>query len=56
MGAILTTQANAMPMFLGGRFLTGFGGGIASSAAKPYVAEMSSPKNRGWTMGLMNSF
>ena len=43
-------------LLLGGRFLTGFGGGIANNASKAYLTEITSPLNRGRWMGLLNSF
>jgi MFS family permease len=43
-------------MFLGGRFLTGFGCTAANTAAKSYVAEITSPISRGRWMGVLNSF
>ena len=43
-------------MFLGGRFLTGLGCSTGSTSAKSYLAEITSPSNRGRWMGLLNSF
>lgn len=43
-------------MFIGGRFLTGLGCTTASTSAKSYLAEITSPSNRGRWMGLLNSF
>lgn len=43
-------------MFIGGRFLTGLGCSTGSTAAKSYLAEITSPANRGRWMGLLNSF
>jgi len=43
-------------MFLGGRFLVGFGCTTAAAAAKSYMSEITSPWNRGRWMGLQNSW
>jgi MFS family permease len=53
-GAILTGLAQNMGMFLGGRFLTGLGCTMAAIASKTYMAEITSPKTRGFWLGLLN--
>lgn len=70
-GAIISANATGMPMFLFGRWLTGFvshvldvykgkltwqGCTAANTAAKSYVAEITSPASRGRWMGVLNSF
>ncbi|KZT60194.1 general substrate transporter [Calocera cornea HHB12733] len=56
LGAMLTANATSMGMFMGGRFLTGFGCTFAATSAKSYLAEITSPSSRGRFMGLLNSF
>ncbi|ORY30407.1 general substrate transporter [Naematelia encephala] len=55
-GALITALARNKGMFIGGRFLTGLGCTTANTAAKSYMAEISSPATRGRWMGLLNSF
>lgn len=55
-GALITANAHNQGMFIGGRFLTGLGCTTASTSAKSYLAEITSPSNRGRWMGLLNSF
>ncbi|KAI5454184.1 hypothetical protein NCC49_004249 [Naganishia albida] len=55
-GALLSALSKNMPMFIGGRFLTGLGCTTAALASKSYMAEITSPHNRGRCMGLLNSF
>ena len=43
-------------MFIGGRFLTGLGCTTAATSAKSYLAEITSPVNRGRWVALLNSF
>lgn len=43
-------------MFIAGRLFTGLGCTTASTSAKSYLAEISSPASRGRWMGLLNSF
>lgn len=49
-------MAHNMGMLLGGRFLVGVGSSLAGTAAKAYLAEISSPWNRGFALGIQNSF
>ncbi|KAK7056820.1 hypothetical protein VNI00_002537 [Paramarasmius palmivorus] len=55
-GAVVTANATQMSMFLGGRFLTGFGCSCAATSAKSYLAEIVPPRTRGAYMGFLNSF
>ncbi|KAF9013519.1 general substrate transporter [Cyathus striatus] len=55
-GAVLSANAKQKEMFLGGRFLTGFGGSCASASAKSYLAEMAPAHSRGAYLGFLNSF
>ncbi|KAJ6584954.1 general substrate transporter [Mycena capillaripes] len=55
-GAIITAMADSRSMFLGGRFLTGFGSTIGGAAAKSYLAEITPPQSRGAYLGFLNSF
>jgi MFS family permease len=53
---LISANAKNQSMFIGGRFLTGLGCTTASTSAKSYLAEITSPSNRGRWMGLLNSF
>lgn len=55
LGCFINGYAKNMGWLLGGRFLVGLGGTLAGTAAKVYLAEMSSPWNRGFVLGLSNS-
>ncbi|RSH89841.1 hypothetical protein EHS25_001827 [Saitozyma podzolica] len=55
-GALVTCFATNMSMFIAGRFLTGLGCTTASTSAKSYMSEITSPASRGRWMGLLNSF
>jgi MFS family permease len=55
-GALISGLAHNFGMLLGGRFLTGFGGGIANNSSKSYLTEITPPTTRGRWMGLLNSF
>ncbi|KAL1728595.1 general substrate transporter [Schizophyllum commune] len=55
-GAALTANSRNEGMFLGGRFLTGMGGGCAGASAKSFLAELAPPKWRGAYLGFLNSF
>ncbi|KAJ7056462.1 general substrate transporter [Mycena amicta] len=55
-GAFLTANAQSKAQFIGGRFLTGFGGSCGGAAAKAFMAELAPPKSRGAYMGFLNSF
>lgn len=45
-----------MGMLLAGRFLVGCGSTMGGTAAKAYLAEISSPWHRGFALGVQNSF
>lgn len=53
-GCFINGYARNMDWLLAGRFLVGMGGTMAGTAAKVYLAELSSPWNRGLTLGLQN--
>jgi len=55
-GAVITANAQNKGMFLGGRFLTGFGSACAGASAKSYLAEMAPAPSRGAYLGFLNSF
>ncbi|KAF8917115.1 general substrate transporter [Mucidula mucida] len=55
-GAIVSANSTSMKMFLVGRWLTGLGCSLASTAAKSFLAELSPAKHRGAYMGFLNSF
>lgn len=55
-GALISGLAHNFGMLLGGRFMTGFGGGIANNSSKSYLTEITPPTTRGRWMGLLNSF
>ncbi|KAJ2919200.1 hypothetical protein MD484_g1231, partial [Candolleomyces efflorescens] len=55
-GAVITANARNKGMFLGGRFLTGFGAACAGASAKSYLAEMAPAHHRGAYLGFLNSF
>ncbi|BEJ16575.1 hypothetical protein CspHIS471_0511800 [Cutaneotrichosporon sp. HIS471] len=55
-GSILNGMASNMGMLLAGRFLVGCGSTMGGTAAKAYLAEISSPWNRGFALGIQNSF
>lgn len=55
-GSIINGLAHNTGMLLAGRFLIGFGSTLAGTAAKAYLAEISSPWNRGFALGVQNSF
>jgi sugar porter (SP) family MFS transporter len=58
LGAVIqgtSARTGSLPMFLGGRFLLGFGANIAQSAAPTYVVEISHPAYRGALTGGQSS-
>ncbi|KAI3607710.1 protein phosphatase 2c ptc3 [Moniliophthora roreri] len=55
-GAVITANAKSMSMFLGGRWMTGFGCTCAATSAKSYLAEIVPPRTRGAYLGFLNSF
>jgi MFS family permease len=55
-GALISGLSTSFSMLLGGRFMTGFGGGIANNSSKSYLTEITPPTTRGRWMGLLNSF
>jgi len=55
-GAGITATAKTKSTFIGGRFLTGFGASCAGASAKSFLGELTSPQNRGFYMGFLNSF
>jgi sugar porter (SP) family MFS transporter len=54
-GACIQAPATSNSMFLGGRFLTGFGQGFANVSAPTYVSELAHPRWRGPLSGLMQT-
>lgn len=55
-GAVLAAFSKNMNMFVGGRFLTGLGCGMASNAGKIYLTEVTNPASRGRYVGFLNSW
>ncbi|KAI0320169.1 general substrate transporter [Amylostereum chailletii] len=55
-GSVITATATRRSVFIGGRFLTGFGTASAAIAAKAYLAEITPPQTRGLFLGFLNSF
>lgn len=55
-GASMSATSKTTAVFIGGRFLTGFGSSLAGASAKTFLAEMTPPQSRGAYMGFMNSF
>ncbi|CAK9783824.1 general substrate transporter [Cutaneotrichosporon oleaginosum] len=55
-GSLVNGFASNMGMLLAGRFLVGLGSTMGGTAAKAYLAEISSPWNRGFALGVQNSF
>ncbi|KAH7183528.1 general substrate transporter [Fusarium flagelliforme] len=53
-GTCVQATANAMPQFMGGRFLLGFGVSYCCIAAPTYVSELAHPKWRGTLTGCYN--
>ncbi|KAF4442931.1 hypothetical protein F53441_11575 [Fusarium austroafricanum] len=53
-GSVIQATAKAMPQFMGGRFLLGFGVSYCCIAAPTYVSELAHPKWRGTMTGLYN--
>ena len=55
-GALCSGFGVNFSTFIAGRWLVGFGSGIAGSAAKSYMAEIAPTASRGRWLGLLNSF
>ncbi|KAK1996927.1 general substrate transporter [Colletotrichum falcatum] len=53
-GTCIQATSKAIPQFLGGRFLLGFGVSFACVSAPTYVSELAHPKWRGTLTGLYN--
>ncbi|OHW92706.1 lactose permease [Colletotrichum incanum] len=53
-GTCIQATSNAVPQFLGGRFLLGFGVSFCCVSAPTYVSELAHPKWRGTLTGLYN--
>ncbi|KAH8697391.1 putative MFS monosaccharide transporter [Talaromyces proteolyticus] len=54
-GTCVQAPATSQAMFLGGRFLCGFGQGFANVSAPTYVSEMAHPRWRGPLSGLLQT-
>ena len=54
LGTCIQAPAHNIPMFIGGRFILGFGVSFCSVSAPAYVGEMSHPRYRGVHTGLYN--
>ncbi|TGZ83779.1 general substrate transporter [Ascodesmis nigricans] len=55
-GTLVQAPATNTPMFVGGRFILGFGVATCATAGPSYVAEMAHPAWRGTLTGLYNTF
>jgi sugar porter (SP) family MFS transporter len=55
-GTAIQTPATSLDMFIGGRFVLGFGASIASAAAPAYTVELAHPAYRGFMAGMYNNF
>ncbi|KAJ5737237.1 Major facilitator superfamily domain general substrate transporter [Penicillium malachiteum] len=55
-GTLVISQSLNTGMFLGGRFILGFGVGFCNISAPVYVGEMAHPYWRGTLMGIYSSF
>ncbi|KAF3913932.1 hypothetical protein ABW21_db0206221 [Orbilia brochopaga] len=56
LGTCVQAPATSKAMFIGGRFVLGFGVAVTSTAGPSYVAEMAHPAWRGTLTGLYNTF
>lgn len=56
LGTCIQATANAMPQFIGGRFVLGVGVAFSATAGPSYVVEMAHPAYRGILTGIYNSF
>lgn len=54
-GTCIQAPATSSAMFLGGRFLTGFGQGFCNVSAPTYVSELAHPRWRGPLSGLLQT-
>lgn len=54
LGTCIQAPSHNIDMFIGGRFILGFGVSFCSVSAPCYVSEMSHPKFRGIHTGLYN--
>lgn len=55
-GTCVQAPASSREMFMGGRFILGFGVATCATAGPSYVAEMAHPAWRGTLTGLYNTF
>ncbi|KAM0326602.1 hypothetical protein ACHAQA_006471 [Verticillium albo-atrum] len=55
-GTAIQTPATSLGMFIGGRFVLGFGASIASAAGPAYTVELAHPAYRGFMAGMYNNF
>lgn len=55
-GTCVQAPATSREMFMGGRFILGFGVATCATAGPSYVAEMAHPAWRGTLTGLYNTF
>lgn len=54
-GAIVTSVAPTIPVFIGGRFILSFFSTLATVAAPTYLIEIAPPQHRGTVAGLYNT-
>ncbi|CRK12770.1 hypothetical protein BN1708_010615 [Verticillium longisporum] len=54
-GTAIQTPATSLGMFVGGRFVLGFGASIASAAGPAYTVELAHPAYRGFMAGMYNN-
>lgn len=55
-GTAIQTPSHTQGMFMGGRFVLGFGAAIASAAGPAYIVELAHPSFRGFQAGMYNNF
>ena len=56
LGTIVTSTAQSLPTFIGGRFLLAFFAQLACAASPLYLVEVSPPQYRGTLAGMYNTF
>jgi MFS family permease len=56
LGTGIQTAASTQPMFIGGRFILGFGAALSQAAAPVYIIEIAHPSYRGIQGGMYNNF
>ncbi|KFY07072.1 hypothetical protein V492_07470 [Pseudogymnoascus sp. VKM F-4246] len=55
-GTAVQTSCHELDVFMGGRFILGFGAALASAAGPAYTVELAHPAYRGTMAGMYNNF